>query len=102
MDQVRSFFQERQNRKNDGDEIFGKNVACSLRKIKEENLKEFTKPKIQQFLFEAQCGETLFQSQDSFIPSATPVQTPLTAPLQHCKGQTWFAHQFSQLQNEYN
>ena len=58
MDQVRSFSQERQNRKNDGDEICGKHVACSLRKIKEENLKEFTKLRIQQFLFEAQCGET--------------------------------------------
>ena len=84
MDQAASFFQERRNRKNDGDEIFGKNVACSLRKIENENLKEHAKLKIQQILFEAHCGETrnLFQFQDLFIPSTTPVRTPLTAPLQ--------------------
>ena len=56
----------------------------SLRKIKDENLEEYAKFKIQQFLFEAWCGETcnLFQSQDSFIALTIPVQTPLTAPLQ--------------------
>ena len=77
------FFQERQNRKDNGDEIFGKDVPCSLRKIKDENLKEYTKLKIQQFSFGVQRGETrnLFQSQDSFISSATPVQTPLTSTI---------------------
>ena len=81
---------------------FSEKMLLVLLEKSRRKTSEFTKLKIQQFLFEAQCGETLFQSQDSFIPSATPVQTPLTAPLQHCKGQTWFAHQFSQLQNEYN
>ena len=67
-----------------GIKFLEKNVACFFRKIRDENLKEYTKLKIQQFLFEGQCGETcnLFQSQYSFIPSTTPVQTPLTAPSQ--------------------
>ena len=47
MDHTTSFCQERQNRKDGEDEIFGKDVACSLRKIKDENLKEYTKLKIQ-------------------------------------------------------
>ena len=121
MDQAASFFQERQNRKDHGDEIFSKkNFACSLRKIKDENLKEYTELKIQQFLFEAQCEIlNLFQSQDSFIPSTAPVQTPLTASLQTpqrsnlqvpyssvCpppQSPTYgFAYQSSQLQNEYS
>ena len=41
------FFQERRNKKDDGDKVFGKNVACSLRKIKDENLRKYTKLKIQ-------------------------------------------------------
>ena len=63
------FFQERQSRKDDADEIFGRNVACFLRTIKDENIKEYTKLKIQQFLFQAQCGKIrkLLQSQ-GFIP----------------------------------
>ena len=73
------FFQERRNKKDDGDKVFGKNVVCSLRKIKDENLRKYAKLKIQQFLFETQCGETrnLFQPQDSLIPLTKPVQTPL-------------------------
>ena len=73
------FFQERRNKKDDGDKVFGKIVACSLQKIKDENLRKYTKLKIQHFLFETQCGETrnLFQPQDSLIPFTKPVQTPL-------------------------
>ena len=73
------FFQERRNKKDDGDKVFGKNVVCSLRKIKDENLRKYAKLKIQQFLFETQFGETrnLFQPQDSLIPLTKPVQTPL-------------------------
>lgn len=50
----------------DGDDIFGKNVACSLRKISDEQLKEFTKLKIQEILFQARCGSV---SQDPFSTS---------------------------------
>ena len=83
----------------------------------QKNLKEYAKFKIQQLLFEAQCGETrnLFQFQDSFIPSTTPIHTRLTATLHapqrpnlqapHSSVSPSFqsptyrcAHQFSQLQ----
>lgn len=84
MDQAGNFFQERQNRKNDGDEIFGKNVACSLRKIKDKNRKGYTTLKIQKFLFKARYERTRdsFQfSRDSLIPSAKPLQKPITTLL---------------------
>ena len=60
MDQRAYYFQEKQNRKDDGNEVFWK------KKIKDENLKRYRKLKIQQVCLKGQCRETCnsFKSQD--------------------------------------
>ena len=40
----------------DDEEIFGRNIACGLRKIKDERSKEFAKVKMQEIIFQAQFG----------------------------------------------
>ena len=67
-DQAASVFQARK-RVEDGDDIFGKSIAFSLRQIKNKRIKEYTKLKMQEVICHAQCQqEELPKSRESPIP----------------------------------
>ena len=71
LDQAASVFQARK-RVEDGDDVFGKNIAFSLREIKNKRIKEYTKLKMQEVICYAQRQqEELPRLRESTIP---PVQ----------------------------
>ena len=68
LDKATSVFQARK-RVEDRDDIFGKSIAFSLRQIKNKRIKEYTKLKMQEVIFHAQCQqEELPKSRESPIP----------------------------------
>ena len=72
IDQALSALQSKVATPEDGDDIFGKNVACSLKKINDEQTKEYAKLKIQEILFQARCGalsrEQMLSSAQNRLP----------------------------------
>lgn len=56
LDQAASVLWSRQNKVVDSEEVFGQNVAHSLRAIPDKRAREYAKVKIQEILFQAQFG----------------------------------------------
>lgn len=71
----------------DEEEIFGRNIACGLRKIKDERSKELAKVKMQEIIFQAQFGllHTGAQpySQNRFVPNNIPQQAHTWVDMMH-------------------
>ena len=61
LDQAVSFFRSKAESKmeDDAEDVFGKNVALSMKKINADSIREYTKLKIQELLYQARCGGLL-------------------------------------------
>ena len=57
LDQAVSFFRSKAvcKMEDEAEDVFGKNVAPSLKKINDDSIREFTKLKIQELLYQARC-----------------------------------------------
>ena len=64
IDQRMGFFRSQVNKVDNADEIFGKNVVCSLKTINDDHTKEYANLKIQEILFQDHCG---IGSSESFL-----------------------------------
>ena len=86
MEAAWSVLTTKKNKVLDADEIFGQNIALSLKSITDKRCKEFAKVKMQEIIFQAQFGiiQTPFQ-QSNHIQNATTMyqvnqNSPLTSP----------------------
>ena len=68
----------------DSEDIFGKNVASCLKNVPNSNIREYVKFKIQELLYQAQCGMMTLPKPQMSTPSLTCQQyARITLPSSH-------------------